>query len=342
MSWHFTGQGRRRPYRVPLPAAPSWRVFDRMRTGAVAAPSPEPADDPVAEGECLAPLEDEHAVWTVNAALLLRRPLLITGLPGSGKSTIARLVASELRLGPVLRWPITSSSRLVDGLYQYDAIGWVQEQNGRRNNADDEARRIEEARRIGRFIRLGPLGTALLPWSYPRVLLVDEIDKADIDLPNDLLHVLEEGQFEIPELFRLDDRIRESVEVFTADRTTTEVSRRAVQHGIVACDQFPVIIMTSNEERAFPPAFLRRCLRLRLATPTGDRLKGIVQNRVGGSSDEMRKLIIEFENLVSSRNTVAVDQLLNAVFLLSSQMPGADQSGADQYSKIRALIEDLG
>src|SRR5262249_38762577 len=96
---------------------------------------------------------------------------------------------------PVLRWPITTSSRLQDALYMYDAIGRVHDanySNGTQREAD-----------IGRYIRLGPLGTALLPSDKPRVLLIDEIDKSDIDLPSDLLHVFEEGEFTIKELERL-------------------------------------------------------------------------------------------------------------------------------------------
>jgi MoxR-like ATPase len=130
----------------------------------------------------------------VNSALYLRLPLLVTGKPGTGKSSLAYAVAHELKLGRVLRWPITSRSTLQEGLYRYDAIGHIQEANLTRKMPD-----------IGQFIRLGPLGTALLPSRYPHPLLIDEIDKSDIDLPNDLLNIFEEGEFEIPELARLSE-----------------------------------------------------------------------------------------------------------------------------------------
>ena len=174
----------------------------------------------------------------VNAALYLRRPLLVTGKPGTGKSTLAYSIAAELMLGPVLHWPITSRSRLDDGLYRYDAIGRLQESTLTGERVLD----------VGRYLTLGALGTALLPQRRPRVLLIDELDKSDIDLPNDLLNVFEEGRFEIPELVRLpaDQRVVDSV--MTADGT----DRVTVQDGVVRCDEFPIVVITSNGEREFP------------------------------------------------------------------------------------------
>ena len=177
--------GSRKPHKGigRLPKPPRWRSF----TG-------DPIEFSDLKGEkdphYISSGEDE--VTLVNAALYLRRPLLVTGKPGSGKSSLARAVAYELQLGQVLYWPITSRSTLLEGLYSYDAVGRLQEAHlleleGEKCTPD-----------IGKYIRLGPLGTALLPTNQPRVLLIDEIDKSDIDLPNDLLHVFEEGQYEIP------------------------------------------------------------------------------------------------------------------------------------------------
>src|SRR5262249_27746823 len=145
---------------------------------------------------------------------------------------------------------------------------------------------------IGPFITLGPLGTALLPWSIPRVLLIDEIDKSDIDLPNDLLHVFEEGEYEIPELVRHQDPEDKGVEVWPdkADRPTKKndttkkddtkppsAYKVRIRRGHVQCSAFPFVVLTSNAEREFPPAFLRRCLRLRLGRPTETELAEIVK-----------------------------------------------------------------
>src|SRR5262249_15412958 len=146
-----------------------------------------------------------------------------------------------------------------------------------RPNADAGA----EVADVGRYLTLGPLGTALLPQERPRVLLIDELDKSDIDLPNDLLNVFEEGRFEIPELARLPED-QPSVEVMTADRT----DRVPIRHGLVRCHAFPVVVITSNAEREFPPAFLRRCLRLDLLPPDAATLTKIVVSLLGDDAGD--------------------------------------------------------
>jgi MoxR-like ATPase len=232
---------------------------------------------------------------------MLRRPLLITGRPGTGKSTLAYAIAHELKLFPVLRWPITTRTTLQDGLYRYDAIARLQDANLAPQTSSSE---------IGRYLQLGPLGTALLPYERPRVLLIDEIDKSDVDLPNDLLNVLEEGEFRIPELVRIAKSDSE-VEVSLEQAST----RVRIRQGTVRCRAFPIVIMTSNGERDFPPAFLRRCVRLEITEPDSQRLEAIVRAHLGEQAfADSADLINQFLHRRSNAE-LATDQLLNAIFV---------------------------
>jgi MoxR-like ATPase len=275
-------------------------------------------------------------VSVVNAALYLRRPLLVTGRPGSGKSSLAYLLARELRLGRVLRWPITSRASLKDGLYGYDAIGRAQATIQLRGNTgpkrytrlrnDDAGVADRPSGRdpgpgVGEFIRLGPLGTALLPYQLPRVLLVDEMDKSDFDLPNDLLNIFEEGGFDIPELVRV-RRSATAVEVHTADPGFTAV----VRHGTIQCHAFPIVVITSNGEREFPPAFMRRCTVLDLPDPDTKRLAALAAAHFPANSDASAALVAKFEQRRAQVGALAADQLLNAVHLAISGASDGDEA----------------
>ncbi len=300
-----------------------------------------------------------NVVNAVNAALYLRRPLLVTGNPGSGKTSLAYAVAYELKLGPVLSWAITARTTLQEGLYRYDAIARLQDVQLQQNiqqlqeaqlrqqqllnqqinppNATPNLSELDEkqssvpSKDIGQYIQLGPLGTAFLPSKFPRVLLLDEIDKSDINLPNDLLNLFEEGGFEIPELVRLSEQVKE-VRVRTQDRQDFPVKA-----GRVNCSTFPLIVMTSNGERDFPPAFLRRCLRVRMPDPDKLALQEIVKAHLGSAvvndkdnQSKISALIAEFVEKSGSTQpgeggALAVDQLMNTVYLMTRQFKPGDQ-----------------
>jgi MoxR-like ATPase len=308
-----------------LPPPPDWRPRRSSVAESEERPWPSP-DDPTSwvQGAALERATTFHAtpaiVEIVNAALYLRRPLLVTGRPGSGKSSLVDAVAHELCLGSVLRWPVTSHSTLRDALYQYDAIGRLQNEP---RTAPRGSTQIQKTERIGAFLKLGPLGTALLPTTRPRALLVDEIDKSDIDLPNDLLNVFEEGEYDVQELRRLGEDV--AVRVMTSDPLQPHVT---VTGGRVRSCEFPLIVMTSNGEREFPAAFLRRCLRLQMPNPTGTaeeddnkdfwRLREIVKLHFPGKKLTNAEAVIDQFIALANKpgHDLATDQLLNAIYFV--------------------------
>ncbi|MGB1332265.1 MAG: AAA family ATPase [Paracoccaceae bacterium] len=178
----------------------------------------------------------EDLTVAVNAAVLLERPLLIKGEPGTGKTELAKQVASALGL-ELIEWNIKSTTKAQQGLYEYDAVSRLR----------DSQLGDERVRDVGNYIRKGKLWTAFEA-DQKVVLLIDEIDKADIEFPNDLLQELDKMAFHVYE--------------------TGET---------VAAKNRPVVIITSNNEKELPDAFLRRCFFHYISFPDQDTMRQIVK-----------------------------------------------------------------
>jgi MoxR-like ATPase len=305
-----------------LPRSPPWRLFGRN----VKMARPPNLDLSAEKARAEPFIPTEPMIIAVNAALYLRRPLLLTGKPGTGKSTLIAKVAHELQMGPVIRWPISSRSTVKGGIYEYDAVGRLQASKAKDPPVED-------------FLRLGPLGTALMGQSWPRPLLIDEIDKSDLDFANDLLNVIEEGVYEIPELVRLKAKSKPTTTVGRRGKVDGashphEVRVRdyfgdsvSVFNGRIVCGEFPFVVMTSNAEREFPAPFLRRCVRLNVAQPSDTQLAAIVVSQLGsyenGEQNARRQdLMKEFSDRLKKNEDLATDQLLNAMFLTVALMDG--------------------
>jgi len=177
--------------------------------------------------------ELRHAV---NVSVAIQRPLLVRGEPGTGKTLLAQAIAEDLGL-ELITWNVKSTSKAADGLYVYDTVQRLQDSRFCDHDVSD----------IRQYIRLGPLGKALTS-EQQVVLLIDEIDKADLEFPNDLLHELDVMEFSV---------------------TETGDSHQATHR--------PVVVITSNAERELPDPFLRRCIFHYIQFPDGDLMAEIVR-----------------------------------------------------------------
>jgi hypothetical protein len=276
-----------------------------------------------------------QVMLAVNAAIHLRRPLLVSGAPGIGKSSLAHAIAVELGLGPVLTWAVTPRSQLQDGgLFLYDAVGRLQDSQ----LIDDKGHR-QPSPPSSDYISLGPVGTAFLPFRLPRVLLIDELDKGDLQLPNELLNLFEEGCFEIPQLVRDARGDRDEPQVV---RTADHQGRWPIQAGRVQCREFPIVVLTSNGERDFPPALHRRCLRVEMPRPTAVDLEHVVEAQFGAEGAQptaaLRREIASFLEGEGQLDR-ATDQLLNAWHLL--RQPGTSPSSEEERQQLRDILYQL-
>lgn len=194
----------------------------------------------------------------VNIALHLRRPLLLEGDPGCGKTRLAYSVAYELGY-PLKECYIRSTSRAQDFLYQYDAVGRLYDIEEMKVRARKRKRLLSRKK----YVTLGELGKAieLSQNDIPSVVLIDEIDKADIDFPNDLLLVLDRFQFNV-------DEVEEEYK-FDALKGKSRQARKAF---------LPLVIITSNREKELPKPFLRRCLFYYIEFPDQTILTRIIES----------------------------------------------------------------
>ena len=171
----------------------------------------------------------------VNAAVLLRRPLLVKGEPGTGKTVLAHEIAQAVG-APLIEWNIKSTTKAQQGLYEYDAVARLRD-----GQLGDE--RVHD---IGNYIRKGKLWEAFTAPELP-VLLIDEIDKADIEFPNDLLQELDRMSFDVYET-----------------------------HETITAKERPIVVITSNNEKELPDAFLRRCFFHYIKFPDRATMQAII------------------------------------------------------------------
>ncbi len=198
----------------------------------------------------------EDLTVAVNAAVMLQRPLLVKGEPGTGKTELARQVSKALGL-PLIEWHVKSTTKAQQGLYEYDAVSRLRDSQLRDARVHD----------VGHYIRRGKLWQAFDAPSRV-VLLIDEIDKADIEFPNDLLQELDRMEFHVYE---------------------TGETIRALHR--------PVVIITSNNEKDLPDAFLRRCFFHYIRFPDAETLTAIVR--------------VHFPDIKPGLLTVALTQFLD-------------------------------
>ncbi|WP_428409324.1 AAA family ATPase [Hyphococcus sp.] len=218
----------------------------------------------------------------VNAAVTLERPLLVKGEPGTGKTVLAIEVAKALG-APLLEWHIKSTTKAHQGLYEYDAVARLR----------DGQLGEERARDVKNYIKRGKLWEAFTAGERP-VLLIDEIDKADIEFPNDLLQELDRMEFFVYE--------------------TGET---------VKAKQRPIVIITSNNEKELPDAFLRRCFFHYIKFPDAETMAQIVEVHFPGIKKRLvgdaMKIFYEIREVPGLKKKPSTSELLDWLKLLMSE-----------------------
>jgi len=262
----------------------------------------------------------------VNLAIALQRPLLLEGEPGCGKTRLANALAYELTQKNLCKqkqeagaeapwwnfyiWNVKSTTRARDGFYTYDAVGRLRDAQLIGSDPDRLQQYLKPIEisnlkdRLGdkkKYLTFGKFGEALRNQTYRPILLIDEIDKADSDFPNDLLLELDELRFEIPE---------------------TGEEFEPPSHK-------PIILITSNREKPLPEPFLRRCLYFYVPFPDSNQLQQIIQKRFGAIATHKKEVV-----------NLAVEKF-EAIRKLLEQQPGSRPPGTSEFLEfLTALVQE--
>ncbi|MDP3702050.1 MAG: MoxR family ATPase [Hylemonella sp.] len=247
----------------------------------------------------------QDLMLSVNAAITLKRPLLVKGEPGTGKTMLAEEVATALKL-PLLQWHIKSTTKAQQGLYEYDAVSRLR----------DSQLGDEKVKDIHNYIVKGVLWQAFTA-DQPVALLIDEIDKADIEFPNDLLREIDRMEFycyETRELIRAKHR--------------------------------PLVFITSNNEKELPDAFLRRCFFHYIKFPDAETMQKIVAVHFPGLKQELlgaaMKTFFDVRNLPGLKKKPSTSELLDWLkLLLAEDIPAEALQSKDEKVAVPPLVGAL-
>ncbi|AWF80055.1 AAA family ATPase [Microbulbifer sp. ZKSA004] len=247
----------------------------------------------------------EDLQMAVNAAVTLQRPLLIKGEPGTGKTLLAEQVAESLGL-KLIQWHIKSTTKAQQGLYEYDAVSRLR----------DSQLGVDKVHDIGNYIKRGKLWEAFAA-DERVVLLIDEIDKADIEFPNDLL----------VELDRMEFFVYETGETIKAK-------------------QRPIVIITSNNEKELPDAFLRRCFFHYISFPDRDTMRKIVDVHYPGIKGQLvaeaMDIFFQLREVPGLKKKPSTSELIDWLkLLMADDIPGEILKNSDSSNAIPPLYGAL-
>jgi MoxR-like ATPase len=251
----------------------------------------------------------QDLMLSVNAAITLKRPLLVKGEPGTGKTMLAEEVAGALGL-PLLQWHIKSTTKAQQGLYEYDAVSRL------RDSQLSDATGGERVKDINNYIIKGVLWQAFTA-DQPVALLIDEIDKADIEFPNDLLREIDRMEFYCYE------------------------TRQLIQ-----AKHRPLVFITSNNEKELPDAFLRRCFFHYIKFPDADTMRSIIDVHFPGLKKELlsaaMKTFFDVRNLPGLKKKPSTSELLDWLKLLVAEdMPLEALQSKDDKVAVPPLVGAL-